>query len=928
MSGIARGYHPCTTAAIVLVPLKPRRLATVPAISYLPLPAALDYSPVMNAVARLVVIWLAMLAGTVSLCAATVAEKKSFDAAVLSFRGGWWERADRELGEFIQNNPKSDLIPNAVLFQAQSRIRQENFVGAIQLLDVNMAAAGSLSDEYLFWLAEAYSQKGDFRQAADGYSRLVSQFPASQRLLEAVVGEAYVLSRLEEWPRVITLLQGPEGGFRRLAAAQPSAPAVISGSLLLAEALQRGGDLAGAELTLSQVPREKLEPQLAWRYDHLLAQIQLGAKNFQQALSTSSNLVLLGSKQPAMTAEGFVLQARSLEGLGRLDDAIVAWQQNLSSEAPVERQREASLRVADLQLAQGRVEEAMRTMESFLEKAPDSTVADVAWLKVGELRLRQVATANAGTNNLADSSATNGLARALEAFDTMLARFPGSPLAGRAHVGRGWCLWLGGQFKESASAFQAAVAVLPPSYEREVARYKLGDAFFVTRDYQGALVNYQAVAANEAGLPQVRSNLVERALFQVVQCARETGNGAAARDAMGRLLTDFPEGSMTGPGLLSFGDTAGMANEPAARRAVLQGFLATAPDAKLVPAVRLAIARSYEEERNWGKAGEEYSTWLTAYPDDPAQPRAQYFRALASWRAGDETNSLAQFTDFLRAFPTNDLAPLARWWMGDHFWRIGDYVNAERNYQMLVKDYPDSGLRHEAQLMAARAAVARQRPEDAVNYLTNLTSDLKCPPEIQAQAMFAYGDTLMSLPPEGTNSALANYQEAIRIFSKLSQLFPDSRIALLAQGKVGSCYLQLGTADPRQYEFSMQAYSKVLMAPTADVATRSEAEVGLGVALEKSAGSAAESGQSALAKRALDHYLNVVYATNLRAGEQPSPFWVKRAGLEACRVAETLQEWDQLARLCDTLSEMLPQMHSLFEKKKARALEQAGKSGQ
>jgi TolA-binding protein len=880
----------------------------------------------MNSASRWVMGWLAFFAAVASLGAATPVEKKAFDAGSMSFRGGWWERSEREFGEFIQTYPKSDLVPEAILLQAEARIKQRNFSGAIELLNAHRALAGRLGDEYLFWQAEALFQSGDLRAAAETFSLLVSEFPTSPRVLEAVVNEAAARSKLDEWPRVAALLQDPQGPFDRLVKADPVAPAAVRGRLLLAEALLRSGNFAAAEAALPQVSAEKLGPRDAWDRDHLLVQIQLAAGRPQQALVTTTNLLSFGTNQPALTAEGVALQARIYEKLGQIDEAIAAWRANLVPPAPEERHQEASLKVGQLLLVQGRADDALQMLESYLSGGTNSTGADVALLTIGQIRLGKVAaTSTSASTNAITPAATNDLSLALEAFDTLLTRFPKSPLVAKALMGKGWCLWLDGRTAESAGAFQAAEDALPPSYDRAVARFKLGDASYLQRDFSAALADYQAVAANKDGLAEVRSNLVEHALFQVLQSAREVGNGAAAQEAMTRLLGEFPEGPFAGPGLLAFGASSGAA-DPAARRVVLQGFLQSVPDSKLAPRVRLAVARTYEEERDWAKAGEVYAGWLSAYPDNPERGRAEYFDALVESRLGNETNALARFTDFLAAYPTNEFAPLATLWVADHFWREEDYVNAERNYQLLFKNYPASELRHEARLMAARSAVARQSPEDAVNYLTNLTSDVTCPAELQGQAMFAYGDTLMALPAANTNSPLSNYEEAIRVFSKLQQLFPDSQIALLAQGKVGSCYLQLGASDPRQYELAMQAFSKVLMAPLADVATRSEAEVGLGLALEKSGAAGPEQGRATLVQRALDHYLNVVYGTNLRTGEQASPFWVKRAGLEACRVAESLQAWEQLAKLCDTLSESLPPLRTLLEKKKARALEQAAKT--
>ena len=115
----------------------------------------------------------------------TGAEKRAFDAAVRAFADGFYERADRELGEFTAANPQSGLAPKAVLLQAQAKSKLKNHAGAVTLLNGRLGAAGSLLDEYRFWLAEAQFQLGDLKAAAAGFASVVADFPTSSRRLDA-----------------------------------------------------------------------------------------------------------------------------------------------------------------------------------------------------------------------------------------------------------------------------------------------------------------------------------------------------------------------------------------------------------------------------------------------------------------------------------------------------------------------------------------------------------------------------------------------------------------------------------------------------------------------------------------------------------------------------------------------------------------------
>jgi TolA-binding protein len=882
----------------------------------------------MASLTRFVMLWLVLMTGVAPVCAASKAEERAFAAASQAFRDGWWERAERELGAFTVRHPKSENRAEAVLLRAEARIKLHNYAGAIELLQSGAATAGPFADEYAFWLAEAHFQAGNPARAAELYRELIAGFPTSSRLLEAVVAEAAARSQLQEWPRVTEILQRPDGLFQILANASPTQPAAVRGRFLLAEAHLAQSHLPEAGAALGSLTNQNLEAHQAWQRDQISARIQLAGGHAEQALATTTNLAALAAGNPALAADGTALQARILETLGRADDAIARWDLNLAPTVPPERQREALLHVGDLLIAQGRITDAAQTLEKFVAVAATSPAADLAWLSLGELRLRSFVATNApaqpGENGTAQ---TNLLPQALLAFDTLLKEFPQSPLAGKAHLGRGWALWLDGRTVESRAAFQAAVEKLPPSYDRAVARFKLADTLAQQKDFAGAMMNYNEVVAAGASDPQVQSNLVERALYQVLQAAREGGDAAEAKTAMSKLLASFPEGSFAEPGLLAFGGPSPTAADPAARRAVLEQFLQATPDSALAAGVRLAVARTYEQERNWPRAAAEYSAWLDAFTNNPARPRAEFFRALATARSDNESGALTLFTNFTAQFPADDLTPLAQRWIADHFWRGDDFVNAELNYQLLFKNHPVSELRFEAQLMAGRAAFAR-RPEEALSYFTNLTSDVNCPADIQAQALFASGDTFMAMAiqPAETNLSRGNFKEAARRFSKVAQLYPDKKIAVLALGKVGDCYWQLGETDPGQYHYAADAYQSVLTNALAGIPERSQAEVGLGLVQEKLGQLASGTNAAALTKQALEHFLNVVYGSNRRESEQPDAFWVKRAGLDALRVAEALQSWDHLAKLCDTLSELLPPLQPMLEKKKARAAEQAGRA--
>src|SRR5215208_7960500 len=102
-------------------------------------------------------LWFVLLLATgLRLPGATSVENQAFEAPARSFQAAVWDRAEAEFANFVQKFPSSTRVPEAILFQAQARLEQSNYAGGIELLSSRLATAGTLADEYHFWLGEAY----------------------------------------------------------------------------------------------------------------------------------------------------------------------------------------------------------------------------------------------------------------------------------------------------------------------------------------------------------------------------------------------------------------------------------------------------------------------------------------------------------------------------------------------------------------------------------------------------------------------------------------------------------------------------------------------------------------------------------------------------------------------------------------------------
>ncbi len=861
----------------------------------------------------ILILFALVLSGEISFAANGAKEQRAYAAAVTAFQDEMWSRAETEFAQFVQKYPKSTNAPQAVLLQAQAEFQEGKLEPAIALLTSREATAGNLADQYVYWIGEAQFQNADFSAAAETFDSLSKNFPGSPLRLRAAVESASAYAQLAQWPQVEASLQETNGIFQRTAQVDSGNELVSRGRLLLAQAKFVRNDFAGSSSVLQSLNSQTLAPELDWQRAYLLCQVKLAAGDTSAALVVATNLLQIAAltKDDDLRATSIALRADVLEKMGRVDEAIAAYRENLATNAPDERQRQAVLKIAQLALAQKQFPDSEAALEKFLAQFPGSQSTDIALFTLGELHLRDYA---------AQPSATDHLQRATAAFDRFLGVFTNNLLTGKAYLDRGWCNWFAGKFPESFDDFKMAARWLPLSEDLAVAKFKMGDALFAQNDFSAARTNYQSVLDDFSGFAVVEKDLGMRAMYQTLRACLELKDAAGASNALVQIFQENPAGELAQSSSLLYGESLA---SPADARSLFEKIEPQFSGSLLQAPLELAVARTFEQETNWPAAIGRYEDWLKSFPTNSLRARAGYALAWANFQAGNETNALMLFTNFVAQFPTDGLAPQAQWWVADSFYNAGDFVNAEKSYKYIFQNTNWQGsplvnrtnLFYPAQMMAGRAAVGRLGYSDAIGYFTGLTGDTNCPPELDVQARFDWGSALMRMDSTDTNNPLANYEQAASIFKTVCQSYPTNEWGALACGELGDCYLQL-----TNYDAATNAYAQVFNSSSANISARSQAQIGFGLTLEKKAAQALGDNQTKLRQLALDNYLDVFYETNLRDGEQADSFWLKKAGLQALDVMQALQEWPQMDKFFDRLEEKLPQLKDSLEKKRVALL--------
>jgi TolA-binding protein len=850
---------------------------------------------------------LLTVVGTIQLPAALPPDEAAYQSANDALQDRYYAKAEEGFAEFQATYTNSPRLPWAILGQAKARLEQTNYAGAIQLLSARVGAGGALGDKYLMCLGDTYYRQGNNQSAAETFARLIKDYPASTNRLTAALWQARVYKRMSDWARVVDLLQLTNSllqtGIVTNAAAR-------EGYLLLGEAQFQLANYAAAETTLRSL-KGALDPEMGWRWQDLLCRIQAAAGRPGDALQGTTNLVAQATAtgQPGLLAQSYAFRASMFERLGNLDEAIGAYTNNLSPGTPGPMRWQAYVYMTDLYLRQNKLAEAVARLEQSLSQYSNRPAADIGWLTLGELQLRQHGM----------SQETNGayLGKARDAFNGLARNVPQSPLLGKGQMYLGWCYWLDNKMPEAQTAFYSAVQHLPPGADQAFAYVKLADSQYKQLDYTNALKNYFTVVEKFQNLPEAKSNLLERVLYQAVMAAKASTNLAAGTDAVGKLLAWYPSGFHTDRAVLMMGQEVSRQGNPASARKILFDFINAAPTTPKLPEVHLAIARTYEEEMNWAEAIQQYRDWLAIFTNHPARPQAAYSFALATAKGGDEPAALRYFTNFVAQFRTSEFRPRAELWVGNYYYNQGgpdDLINAETYFQTL--SLSTNVLGPYAEMMAGFAVQRRQGWSDAKQYFTHLANRADCPPDLKWQARFALADLLGG----GDKSPSPDYETAIRLFKSIIDEAPATNaLVVAAWGRKAECLWQYAarTKNERDFQVALDAFQQVTNFPNADPAMLAQSKFGQARVLEDQASRLTGDDKTKKRLIALNLYLDVLYNEKALHDDGSGNLlrWTQRAGLQAGDLAEVMEDWSHAKSIYQRLENVLPVLRPSLDKR-------------
>lgn len=833
---------------------------------------------------------------------ASITEENLFKAAskALEDGGALLENAEQDFAAFIDQFPQSPRVPAAVLGQAQSHFKRGKEKEARELLAGRIAAAGKLTDEYLYWIAECDFRLGKFDEAEKGFAQLLRDYPGSARALEASYGQGEVLLKRKKYPAVIKLLNDPDGVFRTQSSLRPKDEIGVLGLLTLGEALLAGGRRQEYEGALRSELNHRIDSvdtaniELHWRWRHLEYRNAMAGDQVDKALGYAESLINLAGEMvdKEWLGESVFRKAEALIKLGRVDDAVNAYQDALNPKMPRHWQRQALDQIVVLRISQKKNAESIAFLGQIVTNFPTAPDLDLLHLTIGEISLGEFSdsrTAEVQVSPALLANTTNYLGLARSQFDLLITNFPSSARLDRAFLHRGECFEFAGQDALALRDFSQAAARAEAATNRVLqarAIFKMGDANFKLTNHLAAVTSYQRSLDEFGDLPEVKNGFGSRAIYQMATAAARLNDLHLAQTALKRMRGDYPATEFYGRAALLVGQALNDAGRHDLALTVFSNcitdFEKKAVELPLRSELTLASSVTHSYKGDYAKGIDAVGAWLAS--DDnknhPLLPRAQFELGRLYSNAGQLSNAFGVYTHFVVSHRTNQLSSFARQWLADYYFsKIAEDDNnapiAEKYYQIIFQttNWPASELTYRARFMAGQCAMTRQGWNEARDYFSALAGDKEAPDEWRARAYFAIGDVIIH-DPQGDR--VERWSRAINVFNAIVGGFTNTTLHPLALGRLGHCNFQKGSlVNKKHYDDAMVFYQRVIDHPAADAAALSEAKYALGIALQTKARLQDPADKKLLAA-ARDQWREVYHFEKLNL-ERPDPYWLERA---------------------------------------------------
>ena len=613
----------------------------------------------------------------------------AYYAGYLAFRAGEYAAARRDLTTAAGNDAYRGVVP-AVLTQIYYKEGDYDGLIAYATKALQQKPPPQSADEIELLTGDAYYQKQDYKAASTYFGQYATAHKGKiEPELQYKIGFADY--KQGDYPGAITNLRAVAG--RRDSLGQNAAYHL---GLSYLQAGQKTQALAAFDAARQSAMQPKLAENATLKY----AQVQYELGNQPEVIAALRDF---RRKYPRSASQPVVDQLLSDAFLSSTDyQQALTYLEGLGNDrGPTLNgtyQRVAYAQAATLYNAND-YSQALPLLDKSLKYPQDDALRAAAQVLRGEIYSvgQQYPEAIAAYAAAARSARQGGVSDE-ETQYVQLARY-----------GLGYAYYNTKQYAKAQPQFQAYLsdpAAKPSEPNYYDATLRLGDTYYVAKDYNLALAQYDKViqanapdkdyAAYQKGLTlgllnrpdeakqalaallqsSPNSRYAEQAVFQQAQLAFQAGDYGPAAEGFTRLIQNRPTSSLLPDAYQRRG--VAYANLEQQDKAVLD-FQKVLTDYPRSPAAQQALYSLQESLAALGR-NEEFDQALANFkaqnPNSKATESVEFEAAKSLYLAEKYAQALPRVQAYLQQYPDNALAPDARFILADSYFKTGDPAKA------------------------------------------------------------------------------------------------------------------------------------------------------------------------------------------------------------------------------------------------------------
>lgn len=726
-------------------------------------------------------------------------EDEDFEVLHGAIRDGLYEFACEKAVEFLREYSATDRAADVYLLLGVAMFHTGKYEDSLKALaKVRKSRKGvSLLQDVLYWEGENLLEQGKNDEAIDAFRKLLKEYPQTNRAADAIYALGWAQAGSGRMEEAIT-------AFRNLLKESPSFRDADLVSFKIGKWLYDTACFKKAVEELKLFPQRYQRSTYVADAYYWAAESYFELKEWKKA-RLSYELAVKTSRDPLLTAYSKYGLGWVMAEEGNPEEAVAILLKLQQGDVPEDLVSSANFRAAGILFSRKKYE---RAAGFYLLLLDDERYGNRARFSMGECQY------HAG--------------RYEEAVQTY-AKVPldDKKLSIDVLTRTGWCHFKLGNYDKATESFKKVIALAKDSAERAVARARIADILFNSRQYAEAAEAYTRSLEDGPvgpekehvlywlGWSQYKNEQYEKAVAAFERLLKECSTGEFTQKAMEKLarsyfaMEKFGQAAEVYLKLLEKKDIEKELREIALYQVAECYFNAKDYEGaaqqfgeviRVLPGTDLAKQALYgkamcrQGEGRIEEANDILRSFLRRHPDDELAPNAALLLANNTYKLSKFEDASGEYRALISAYPEAEEVGEGYYWLGWCFYNLDNMPRAAEVWQEAVRVRPASRYRDEILLGMGEALWKQGRHAEAEKIFQDLTA-ADIPAELIQRANVSYADLLQIKTEYG--QAIKRYSEALR----------GPNVSVRAKAQFGIAESQY---HARNYKEALDAYAKVM----------------------------------------------------------------------------------------------------------------------